>query len=174
MSRARSYTFTTLDVCVRARMYVCVVFAIRFICTVLRNEATMMHSNGIAWFSCSYGGAKNGILKNPCLSLTSCLLPCITLACQWHPFSFAIATEDECVRVPRMVAGAQCEFIAAESSTYERWLRFESSEKKNFIFRSMINFLDTHKFMSLKVSFFSKLVAFSIFHSFLFHIDCNF
>lgn len=45
-----------------------------------------------------------------------------------HPLSFV--TEDECVRVPRMVAGAPCEFIAAESSTYERWLRFESRKKK--------------------------------------------
>lgn len=49
-----------------------------------------------------------------------------------------------------MVAGAPCEFIAAESSTYERWLRFESCKKRkekkrkktNFTARPMIDILD--------------------------------
>lgn len=74
-SGMRSYSFTMLGVCV------CV--CMRLLCNsfrfhaILRNEATMMHFNGIARSSCSYGGAKNRILKNPCLSLTSCLLPCI-------------------------------------------------------------------------------------------------
>lgn len=129
MSGARTYLFITLwCTCI-----VCVAFFRNLfrLHTILRNEATddVMH-NIAGRASCSYGGAKNRILKNPCLSLTSYLSPCITLPRQWHPFSFATATEDECARVPRMVAGASCEFIAAESSTYERWLRFESSEKK--------------------------------------------
>lgn len=119
------------------------------------------------------GGAKNRILKNPCLSLTSYLLPCITLARQWHPFSFATATEDECVRVPRMVAGAQCEFIAAESSTYECWLRFESSEKKRLCFSVNDQCSQLSQIHVVKISLFSKLVAFSNFHSFVFHTDCN-
>jgi len=60
-----------------------------------------------------------------------------------------------------MVAGALCEFIAVESSTYERWLRFESSEKKdcpsvNDQFSIHTN-LYRHKFL-----FCSKLVALSL------------
>lgn len=155
----RSYSFM-LGICV----YVCIAFfAIHFVCTRFWGTRWRWCTPTV---SCSYSGAKNRILKNPCLSLTSCLLPCLTLFCQWHPFSFATATEDECVRVLRMVAGALCEFIAEESSTYERWLRFESSEKKVSFGQWSIFY--PYKFISSQVSFLFKTCCYlSLFQFFI-------
>jgi len=54
-----------------------------------------------------------------------------------------------------MVAGALCEFIAVESSTYERWLRFESSEKKDC---PSVNFLSIQIYIVTSFFFVQNLL----------------